>query len=647
MTEEIKNECFRLGFNYWPRKTNIKMWKEWDEEEVICDLKQLKSLGANSIRAFALDQDFVDPYGNINEKSMAKLGKFLDLSGECGIGVRLTFLVGHMSGRNWYIPWAPNNDLYSPESINGFLNFVSTIVKQYKSHKAIEGWIMSNEMTLVKKPSNKEEALSIARSFYETVKRIDPVHPITSGDVISSLQDPTNIYDVADYSGLHIYFYDNDLVRHRYAYGSLINIYQNNSEIGAFLEEFGFSTNQVSEDSQKNFIYSTLWTSLINGAIGSYIWCFSDFPDYEDPPYNWRPLEINFGVVRKDGTEKPSATMFRQFSDEIKKLNLNSVSGPGRFSDSRVSVMIPFFAYGKYPFVPEEYTIKLFGRLPNQFTSSIQLSKMSGYRPTALYENNLIKFRAEKKFLLFPSVPVLLSETWNFLERSLEKDELSIYMSTFRGLSYNEFSISSYHDSLTPSWEKIFGVNNELKAGEKGVKYNGNINLKFIRKFGDIKQDETIELPLDNLTLYSYRLGQGGADVIALDQHKEIVLTKNMRMRSIFCSIPLELIYSISENDICKKNIIRIYRNIFKETGLNTSVWSEDPRIEVVENKETNPDITIIAVNHSEEYIETLIHFRAKNPKVVAGNSSILNSTEAGVYVSFPPGGVIVLRNSA
>ncbi len=92
-------------------------------------------------------------------------------------------------------------------------------------------------------------------AFYNTVKSIDNKHIASSGDIMSYLQEPVNINGYSDYSGLHIYTYDNDIIKHRYLYGSLLNIYINNNDIKIMLEEFGFSSDQFYEESISRFTW--------------------------------------------------------------------------------------------------------------------------------------------------------------------------------------------------------------------------------------------------------------------------------------------------------------------------------------------------------------------------------------------------------
>ena len=95
---------FLLGLNYWPRKLNIRMWRDWDEKAIEEDIKLMKSLGIRAVRFFIKDEDFADEDTNVYTQSIEKLRKFLDILNKNNIAGFATLIVGHMSGKNWRIP---------------------------------------------------------------------------------------------------------------------------------------------------------------------------------------------------------------------------------------------------------------------------------------------------------------------------------------------------------------------------------------------------------------------------------------------------------------------------------------------------------------------------------------------------------------
>ncbi|RLG75684.1 MAG: glycoside hydrolase family 42, partial [Thermoprotei archaeon] len=338
---------FLLGVNYWPRKTNIRMWRDWDEDAVREDVEAMKKMGIRVVRFFLKNEDFADERGLPRGEALDKLGRFLDILGDAGIAGFATFLVGHMSGENWPIPWTTFEDLYKPDSIEKTCRFVETVVSRFREHRAVAGWILSNELSLVKRARSSEEALALLRAFVGTVKRIDPKHVVSSGDIPwSYLQETPIVKNLVDYVGPHLYLYDVDKVRHGYTYAAMLELFSDGGAAPVILEEFGFSTYQFSEESHARFINEILYTALAHGASGAFIWCFSDFPHESDPPYEWRPLELGFGLVRADGSLKPAAEVVERFAAELEKVEkLGLHSRFRRFVEA--SILYPFYTHGR------------------------------------------------------------------------------------------------------------------------------------------------------------------------------------------------------------------------------------------------------------------------------------------------------------
>lgn len=91
---------FLLGVNYWPRKLNIRMWRDWDDSAIREDLNLMKNIGIRAVRFFIKNEDFADENANVFPHALEKLRRFLDLLREHNIIGFATLIVGHMSGKN-------------------------------------------------------------------------------------------------------------------------------------------------------------------------------------------------------------------------------------------------------------------------------------------------------------------------------------------------------------------------------------------------------------------------------------------------------------------------------------------------------------------------------------------------------------------
>lgn len=228
------------------------------------------------------------------------------------------------------------------------------------------------------------------RAFSKTVKSIDLNHVVSSGDLIDGyMQETPNVRDLVDYVGLHLYLYDSDIVRHGYTYSAMLELYSNDGDLPVILEEFGFSTYQFSEESQARFINEVLYSALAHGASGAFIWCFSDFPDESDPPYEWRPLELGFGLIRKNGSLKPATRVVKEFSrvlEEVEKMGLHREFN--RFITA--SIVAPFYLFRDYEFVWYRNVVD-FQSLIQPLIVAYILASSAGIQSSMIYELDIEK----------------------------------------------------------------------------------------------------------------------------------------------------------------------------------------------------------------------------------------------------------------
>ena len=607
---------FLLGVNYWPRRHNIKMWKEWNPDDIREDLDTLRGLGVRALRFFILAEDFFDPHGRASEESMAKLRHFMDLLAERGLLGYPTLIVGHMSGRNWAIPWAPDWNLYAPGTVELGVKAVLEVVKALKDHRGLGGWILSNELSLVKAARSRDEALGFLKSFSSAIKSVDPAHPLSSGEVASSyLQEAPNVKGLVDWVGLHLYQYDTNLVRHGYLYPAFIELFSNDGDVPVILEEFGFSTYQFSEEQHAGFVNDVLWSALAHGAIGAFIWCFSDFSQEGDPPYEWRLLELGFGLVRADGTPKPAAAVVRKFSQDLKRLEEMGLGDRFRRPEAQAAVVVPFYMYRDYEFVPQGWRSEP-GLRPALM--GLTLGFMSGLRISSVYELSREKLR-RKRLIALPSAPTALATTWRLAYEAIASGGL-VYASFFRAFG----DAVALHDAATHLWRELFGVENALLPGSVGIRYGGIFRVKFVADFGPIEPGEELEFAVD-APVYTYAVKPVDAEVIAVDhRNRPVVVAKKGAVLSV---IPFELILAKAEHVDWLRGYHRIYAALAQLAGLDIPYYSIDPRVEVSRFEGKEGDL-VIAVNHSYEAVTAAVAAHGvKSVEAVAG-SGFVEGTE-------------------
>jgi endo-1,4-beta-mannosidase len=614
------------------------MWRDWDESSIERDLKLIRDLGFRVVRFFIKDEDFADNYGEVYPEALEKLGRFLDLLKEHGLVGFATFLVGHMSGRNWMIPWASPEKLYDPETIEKTAGFIRSIVERFRGHEAVGGWILSNELSLVKWPGSREEALNLLRVFSSVVKSIDKDHVVSSGDLVDSyMQETPNVRDLVDYVGPHLYLFEDDLVKQGFMFGALIEFFSNDGDIPVILEEFGFSTHQFSEESQARSINEVLYTALAHGASGAFIWCFSDFINETDPPYLWRPLELGYGIVRRDGSLKPSAYVVKRFSEEIRVLEDLGIH-TRYIRRPETSIIIPFYMFRDYEFVWYRRGLGFWRSVHPLIASSIILSS-AGLDNTMIYELDIDKSLRSKRLIVMPSVIVALTSTWRKLLSYVENGG-GLYVSLLKGYG----DLRAGYETATHLWSELMGVENMLEAGSIGFRRLGKIVIEFIRDFGEFRRGDRIEI-FTEAPLYTYRARPVDAEILAVDESGEPVLLRAKRGSGKVYTmlIPFESTEAYATKMNWRGDLQRIYLSIAHELGIDPIYKLDTVEAEIKMFQGEESDILII-INHGDNKMIRLLSKREiKNVKRLGGDAELLTWSTYELEASFPRKSSLVL----
>lgn len=587
----MKHEFF-LGANYWSRVNNIQMWNRWDEKSIEDDLKKAREIGLNSLRIFLLATDFSDERGNLKREGEIKLRKFLEIAKKYEIVVFPSLIVGHMSGKNWPLPWDLNNRVYTPTAINGAARFISQVVSRFKKYENIGGWILSNEITHVNKPTNLEEFTSWLRELYLVIKSIDPNRPVSIGDSVSYNKPiylkPENVREYVDYLSPHIYLYDIDPIRHTFSYASIIE-YDRSIGKEVLLEEVGYPTSLYDEESHAGFIEVILSAALMLGAKGVFIWCFSDFQREEDEPYLWEPHELSFGIFRSDGSKKPVADVILKFS----KL-LTEIDSDLKLLERGAAVLVPEHFYKRFPFhnMPVEDEAR-------SFMETFTQAKGASLPITFVREEEEYANLKRYKLIIVPSISRLKTVTWRKLLKWVKQGGTLYY-------SYSRYATWP-HMSASHIWEDVFGVKTSLKAGMIGEPIE-SIEIKFSKNLYPLKAG-------DKITYINYKEDVLTSPFVPLDaeiiatcnKRPAIFLAKRGKGHVVFSRYPLELILARSKTlKRIREGYHRIYSALLQLSGIRPLFVCQDPRVET-EYVKLSEDYLVALINHSYDEVLTTL----------------------------------------
>jgi endo-1,4-beta-mannosidase len=363
----MMTEPFVLGVNYWPRRKAMYWWSDFDAGEVREEFDIMRDIGLNVVRLFLLWDDWQPTPDSVSADALANLTTVCDIAAERGLGLDVTFFTGHMSGPNWAPGWLLDGppiplvrQLVSGGKVvnSGYRDYftddtaraaqrlqLQTVVSALRNHPAIWMWNLGNEPDLFARAPTREIGREWVREMVGLIKSIDPVHPVTCGLHVASLNSQVALrvddtFAETDVAVMHSYpMYtsfarsplDPDFVPYTCALTTAL------CGKPTLMEEFGGCTAQpgeesyiwkwtayghpreqfmASEDALADYMRAVLPKLVEVGATGAMTWCYADYIEalWDKPPCSESRHERFFGLVRPNGTLKPHAQVMKDFA---------------------------------------------------------------------------------------------------------------------------------------------------------------------------------------------------------------------------------------------------------------------------------------------------------------------------------------------
>jgi endo-1,4-beta-mannosidase len=354
---------FRVGINYWPARTAMGWWSQFDRAEVATDFARIAAAGLDCVRVFLTWEDF-QPFSNrVDARMLRRLVAVADLAGEVGLALIPTLFTGHMSGVNWIPGWAlggsDGDDRFRVvsrgEIIEGGLRnwyvdptvvadqalLAAEAAAALSGHAALWAWDLGNESSNCVIPPERTAARAWLRRLSRAIRGADETALVTVGLHMEDLEQdrrlgPREASEVCDFLSMHGY-----PIYARWADGPtdeqlLPFLARLTSWLGegreVLFSEFGLPTSQPSgpdeqrgqndspllaqEDAAAAYTGRALEALRRAGCLGAMLWCYSDYDRalWTRPPFDLAPHERTFGLWRADGSPKPSVAVVAAFA---------------------------------------------------------------------------------------------------------------------------------------------------------------------------------------------------------------------------------------------------------------------------------------------------------------------------------------------
>ena len=345
---------FELGINYWPRRSAMYMWEEFDLGEVRDDMTHIAGMGFDVVRVFARTKDFLPGPSSVDAGMIARLVKVVRAAADAGLKVVPTLIVLNMSGTIWWPSWMLNEqgrpaDIFSdPVVLRSQALFAETCGTSLAGDAAIRGFDLANEIDDAQLPRSREAGCTWASLLAGVIRTASPGAQIRIGAHLPSLTTDNNmrVDDLAcivDEDVMHAYplysdfarsFLDPELV----PFSCALTAGLSGAGRRTLMQEFGMCTAPkgstgrtitddflgaprsaylASEDEQASYYEAVVERLFATGAAGAYAWCYCDYDPqlFGRPPLATAVRERTFGIVRADGSEKAAATVFRRLRE--------------------------------------------------------------------------------------------------------------------------------------------------------------------------------------------------------------------------------------------------------------------------------------------------------------------------------------------
>ncbi len=302
------------GFNYYPRMHPWRIFNvgEWEPKVTERELKLGASLGANTVRMvidyqFSLDnsrlQQMRDNYFAPIGRYVANMREFIDIAGWLGLRVIVTLF----DSLDWTM-YQPQNHWIADE-------YLKELIPPFANDPNIFCWDLQNEPDRAIALVGNNSVIPFFQRISTLVRQLAPRHLQTIGWIDRARARYFPDFDsLLDFWCFHYYNDANKL-------NELVTFYKSKTTKPVLLEEFGLPTGGPGRDGsrgeqdQSAHYRTVLQTLQDNGMCGSVFWILSDFPVglAGNPPSPDDSPENHFGIFRLDYSDKPAATVLREF----------------------------------------------------------------------------------------------------------------------------------------------------------------------------------------------------------------------------------------------------------------------------------------------------------------------------------------------
>lgn len=410
-----------LGVNFWSKVGGPRMWRDYEAVAIGEELDQLRDHRMLVTRSFFYWPDFMPTPDALDETLVQRFADFLDQHAARGMRTVPTFIVGHMSGENWDPAWRNGRELFSDVwFVARQAWYVRELTARFAAHPAIAGWLLSNEIPIYGDWEDRgvgtmtaETVTSWAQILIDAIRAGGATQPVSVGDgawgvEVTGSDNGFRIRELTpliDFHGPHMYRMETDQVRQNLGAAFVCELL----DIGGkpvVMEEFGLTSDYVSEENAGHYYRQILHNTLLAGATGWLTWNNTDYDSlYDGAPYSHHPFEMHFGIFDKTGRPKAQALEVKAFGDLLERVDVAHLSRP----DADAALIVTSYLEAQYPFTHPEDAAAVFDNSRQAYVTAREADIPVGVA------RELDGIPADCSLYLLPSIKQLTAPSWRTL----------------------------------------------------------------------------------------------------------------------------------------------------------------------------------------------------------------------------------------
>ncbi|UCM88487.1 glycoside hydrolase 5 family protein [Streptomyces marincola] len=571
-----------VGVNYWSRTGGPLMWRDYRTDVIDEELRTMRDHGITLTRSFFYWPDFMPAENTLDDQLVAHYDDFLDRHHALGMTTIPTFIVGHMSGQNWDPAWRDGRDIFSDPSFVAQQEwYVRTLGARWKDHPAVAGWLLTNEIPIYGHWQSRgigtidaDAVTAWAKTLIDALRDAGAHQPVSVGDgawgvEITGADNGFRIRDLEpliDFHGPHVYRMETDEVRQHLGAAFICELLGPIGGKPVIMEEFGLTSDYVSEENAAHYYRQILHNTLLAGATGWIPWNNTDYDElWHQEPYSHHPFEMHFGLTDDQGRPKEQLREVKRFTEVLRAVDAPRL----RRADTRIALVVSSFLEKPYPFTqPEDHT-SVFAHTRQAYVAAREADLPVGVAREA------DGLPDDCALYLLPSAKQLTAPGWRHLLARAEAGA-TVYASYYVGEHHVQ------RGSWWPKLDETFGVVKQLRYGLTDPIEDDEVRVTFTRDFGGIRAGEELVFPVagtENSRTY-LPVEPNGAEVLATDAHGRPFLLSHARGagRVVLCTYPVEHMAALTPR-VNPEPTWRLYAALAAEAGVAPDVTVDDPRV--------------------------------------------------------------------